>query len=535
MATKLLYIKLGGGSMKSVRGSQKREHILFKMIVVVPVLMLWFQNCSSSKMDFKVDTASLQAAAPICRDMSAYEIIPKLKFAWDHASAQEPLYSQVMSTPVVGDIDGDGIPEIAFTTFKGGSYNSPGYVRVISGANGQEKWSAMKPEHMSFGSMAPLLIDIEGDGKGEVIYLSRAVSGSINMIALNSDGSERWVLNKPSGAMNCDDSLSAADIDNDGIADIVAPGFVVSESKAKIPFIKANLDIVACYNVPVNLQPMSQTAKMSIVNAGGIMNVQGKTISKFSKIGFPAIADIYANHVGSEIVLAGGSSFQVYTSKGVLIVDKTLTEHTNSTCTGAIGGGQATIGDFDGNAQSLEIAIATGRSLTIYDVSGNKIAGSLTTDCSSRKTGVASFDFNGDSKPEIIYADEQYLRIYELDGSLNLKTIWQTINPSGTLSEYPVVADADGDGYADLIVAQNSYSYDLKPESPFYKMNGVRVFGPSVEGSWMPTRAVWNQHNYFITNVTDDLRATSATYSMGQLPKAFKRNTFQDIPEVKCK
>ncbi len=349
MATKLLYIKLGGGSMKSVRGSQKREHILFKMIVVVPVLMLWFQNCSSSKMDFKVDTASLQAAAPICRDMTVYEIIPKLKFAWDHASTQEPLYSQVMSTPVVGDIDGDGIPEIAFTTFKGGSYNSPGYVRVISGANGQEKWSAMKPEHMSFGSMAPLLIDIEGDGKGEVIYLSRAVSGSVNMIALNSDGSERWVLNKPSGSMNCDDSLSAADIDNDGIADIVAPGFVVSESKGKIPFVKANLEIVACYNVPVNLQPMSTLTKMSIVNAGGIMNVQGKTISKFSKTGFPAIADIYKNHLGSEIVLAGGSSFQVYSSKGVLIVDKALTEHTNSTCTGVIGGGQATIGDFDGD------------------------------------------------------------------------------------------------------------------------------------------------------------------------------------------
>lgn len=511
----------------------KRKYALLLAATVVPGLLFSFQNCSSPKMAFQVDPASL-AVAPQCREMTAFEIVPKLKYEWDHAASPQPLYSQVMSTPMVGDLEGDGIPEIVFTTFKGGAWSSSGYIRVISGVDGREKWSATKPELMAYGTIAPLLIDIEGDGKVEIIYLNRAASGT-NVIALNYDGTQRWILNKSSASQMCDDSLSAADLDSDGIADIVAPGFVVSE-KNKMPYIKNTLEILGCYNMAVNLEkPVGSKAKMNIVNAAGIMDAQGKILSRFSKTGFPAVADIYPEHAGSEIVLTGGASFQIYSAKGVKIVDNVLNEHTENSCaTGSVGGGQASIGDFDGDETSLEIAVATGRSLTIYDVSGKKIAGSLTRDCSSRRTGVASFDFNGDKKPEIIYADEQYLRIYELDGSLNLRTIWETKNPSGTLSEYPVVADADADGYADLIVAQNSYSYDSTPESPFYQMNGVRVFGPTVEGSWMPTRAVWNQHNYFITNVTDDLRPTTTTYSMGQLPKSFKRNTFQDVPELKC-
>lgn len=512
----------------------KRHRVLLITVVLVPTLLLSFQNCSSSQMEFKVDPASLAIEVPICREMTAVEIAPKLKFEWDYSKSFEPSYNRVMSTPVVGDLDGDGVPEIVFTTFKGNAYTSPGYIRVINGADGHEEWTADKPELMAYGTIAPLLIDIEGDGKAEVIYLNKAASGT-NVIALNYDGTQRWIINKPTSATVTDDSLSATDLDRDGIADIVAPGFVVSE-KNKMPYIKTQLELVAGYNIPLNLQlaQPSSKPKMNIVNAMGIMDMYGKTVAKFNKTGHPAVADIYPDQAGSEIVLIGGGTFQVYSSQGKILVDKTLTEHTENTCSGTIGGGQATIGDFDGDEKSLEIAVATGRSLTIYDVKGNKIAGSLTRDCSSRKTGVASFDFNGDKKPEIVYADEQYLRIYELDGSLNLRPIWEIKNPSGTLSEYPVVADADGDGYADLVVSQNSYSYDATPDSPFYQMNGVRAFGPTVKGSWMPTRAVWNQHNYFITNVTDDLRPTTTTYTMGQLPKSFKRNTFQDIPEVKC-
>lgn len=512
-----------------------RYRVLLITFVLVPTLLFTFQNCSSSQMDFKVDPASLAVEVPVCRDMMAVEIVPKLKFEWDYSKSFEPSYSQVMSTPVVGDLDGDGVPEIVFTTFKGRAWSSPGYIRVINGADGHEEWTADKPELMAYGAIAPLLIDLEGDGKAEVIYLNKAASGT-NMVALNYDGTKRWIINKPTSATVTDDSLSATDLDRDGIADIVAPGFVVSE-KNKMPYIKNSLELVGAYNIPVNLQlaQSSSKPKMNIVNAMGIMDMYGKTVAKFNQTGHPAIADIYPEHVGSEIVLMGNANFQVYSSQGKILVNKTLSEHTETACEGTLGGGQATIGDFDGNEKSLEIAVATGRSLTIYDVRGNKIAGSLTRDCSSRKTGVASFDFNGDKKPEIIYADEQYLRIYELDGSFNLRTIWETKNPSGTLSEYPVVADADGDGYADLVVAQNSYSYDSAPDSPFYQMNGVRVFGPTVQGSWMPTRAVWNQHNYFMTNVTDDLRPTTTTYAMGQLPKSFKRNTFQDVPEMKCK
>ena len=54
-----------------------------------------------------------------------------------------------------------------------------------------------------------------------------------------------------------------------------------------------------------------------------------------------------------------------------------------------------------------------------------------------------------------VYADELYMRIY--DGTTG-EVLTQECNTSGTLHEYPLVADVDGDGQADIVVTSNSYS-----------------------------------------------------------------------------
>ncbi|MNS46018.1 FG-GAP repeat protein [compost metagenome] len=229
-----------------------------------------------------------------------------------------------------------------------------------------------------------------------------------------------------------------------------------------------------------------------------------------------------------------------------MLFDNKLSEHADLLCSGrtTVGGGQSTIGDFDGNSATLEIAVATGKSLTIFNNKGAKVAGYTTQDCSSLSTGITSFDFNGDGKPEIIYADEQYVRIFEMDGSNNLKVIWSEINPSGTLREYPVVADVDGDGYSELVVVANNMWVDVNSvyQTPEQRdlarpVTGLRVFGPQSVRAWMPTRAVWNQHAYMASNVTDDLKATASTLVNGAYPTFFKRNVqkglFQQTCEVK--
>ena len=128
-----------------------------------------------------------------------------------------------------------------------------------------------------------------------------------------------------------------------------------------------------------------------------------------------------------------------------------------------------------------------------------------------------------------------------MDGSLNLKVIWQEVNPSGTLREYPVVADVNGDGYAELVVVsnnmwvdQNSIYQTAEQRNAARNVTGVRVFGPTVPKSWMPTRPVWNQHAYMASNVTDDLQATASTLVNGVLPTFFKRNVQKGLFQQVC-
>jgi len=107
------------------------------------------------------------------------------------------------------------------------------------------------------------------------------------------------------------------------------------------------------------------------------------------------------------------------------------------------------------------------------------------------------FDFDGDGSAEVIYSDEINLRVYTgSDGTV----LWSTCNTTGTLVEYPLVADVDGDGHADIVAVSNDYS-GITCEGT--KQTGVRVFGDSLD-SWVRTRRVWNQHTYHVTNIPPD-------------------------------
>ena len=67
---------------------------------------------------------------------------------------------------------------------------------------------------------------------------------------------------------------------------------------------------------------------------------------------------------------------------------------------------------------------------------------------------------------------------------------------SCTWYEYVLVADVDADANAEIVAVAND-------NCGFGPQRGVFVYGAS-QDNWVPTRQIWNQHSYHVTNIEDD-------------------------------
>ena len=132
----------------------------------------------------------------------------------------------------------------------------------------------------------------------------------------------------------------------------------------------------------------------------------------------------------------------------------------------------------------------------------------------SGQTGLTLFDFNQDEIMEIIYRDCENLRIINGSGKSHITgndtirpyNIYTRMMSAGTGCEYPVVADINGDGSAEIITSGLLDQSLPGPIGPGY--GGLHVFGSP--DNWGAARKVWNQYMYHVTNVNEDL--TIPTY-----------------------
>ncbi|MEL6535944.1 MAG: FG-GAP-like repeat-containing protein, partial [Bacteroidota bacterium] len=119
----------------------------------------------------------------------------------------------------------------------------------------------------------------------------------------------------------------------------------------------------------------------------------------------------------------------------------------------------------------------------------------------SALTGTAVFDFNGDGSFEVVYRSTNEL--YIIDGATG--DPYNTNHegcPAGTYTDYPIVADINGDGITEIVVGCQPNA------SPIHNAdnNGfLRLYGAAPGQKWVPARRLWNQHGYFNVNINDDL------------------------------
>jgi FG-GAP-like repeat len=422
-----------------------------------------------------------------------------------------PVVIQLDDDSCDGEINERDIPEIVFLTFAGGDYLNNGTIHAISIVNGSvvEKWSrnagAVSPNHPVLGIAAG---NFDGQPGNEVAVCT--TDGRVR--AYSGAGDELWLSAPSSCALPI-----LADLDQDGHVEVITESQILDGATGATIKTFSNQGGVTAYD-------MNGDGRLDLVGTAAILQADGVTdiarlpfsndykfffaIGDLDRDGTPevVVANVLKHTIDVWHYKAGVMGNAEYVRQDIDINATLSPELCPDGYAGrSYGGGAPTIADFNGDGFP-DVAIAGGVGYAVFDgvklmnpsVANNQtnLWIAQTQDCSSAQTGSSVFDFNGDGKAEVVYADELKLRVYNgTDGNL----LYSTCNTNGTAYEYPLVADVDNDGQADIVAVSNNYSgFNCNGE----QTTGVRIFG-AANNDWVRTRSVWNQHTYHVTNVSE--------------------------------
>jgi hypothetical protein len=524
---------------------------------------------------------------PLCEGEPQFsDIEPVLEWYWPGISYGGFYYQNIMVSPAVGDVNGDGVPDVVVVVYHDSSYATNNLIVVLNGegdgqGNGQVLFtipSAADPAApMACGSSSVALGNFDADPGLEIVY--NMVGGGIRIADNDGVGDVCDATNYPgcsgvritgSGAATVIvGGPSVADLDHDSMPDIVIRCQALNGHDISDPAMDF-MDVAGCeYNTVV--ADLDQDLRPEIIDASHAVtadpNIPGGqplwTTANGQTSGFVAVADILPDNPGPEVInicfgffLLDGQTGAVLVGPGGTVLDASIPIPGGGT------GGAPTVADFDGDGFP-EVSTAGTAAYVVYDpdctdppIRGGQCDSGTTDfmlwttstqDFSSSCTGSSVFDFQGDGPAEVLYNDECFLHIY--DGLTGAELVNPVIpNSSRTWAEYPLVADVDGDGNAEMIVISNEdkaisrdnchiswkdanvpidwlcqytvctigpactggiggtcsgVGYQCDAAGICHRpggTHGVRIYG-DLNDRWVKTRPVWNQFSYHVTNI----------------------------------
>ncbi len=437
------------------------------------------------------------------------------------------------SLPAVGDINGDGTPDVAINFYPLVKWY--GQLWVVDGATGVVIWKDVKAD-LGYGS-GLTLADLDRDGTVEVLGVRRKGGGPgglklpipgvpppmYQVAVWDSTGlmidSSAWFENTD---FDYATGISVSDMDHDGQPEIVA-GRVIFNTDLEVEgkgtrgrgaYSSGKLG-------PITVPTESSLSAVADVDLDGVEEVivgnakygpDGTELwyDKKQQDAMISVANLDDDPEGEWIGVSGNNIRAVDTDGTVIWGPKVLNAAANILS-------PAAIGNLDDDPYP-EIIVAGGSQLVVFNHDGSRLwasgpadpelcaeepvqpftggppTGATTIQDCSGATGASIFDFEGDGTPEVVYIDE--LSMYAFDGKTGDVKFYSDRHDSNTMMDYPVIVDVDADGSAEILVCHNGSPY------------GLTVYGNG-DGRWAPTRTVWNQHAYSINNVEDDLTIPS--------------------------
>ena len=452
-----------------------------------------------------------------------------------------------MSTPMVADMDGDGLPEIIACCY---TYSAPWYsagFHVVNGQTGELKYDISTVQYRNAGQMMTIA-DVDYDGKSELFLMGR----DRKIYCYNYNGGIRWTS---TNTVDNNYLLSAADVNNDGEAEIVCGKYIYNAQTGALLLEGTMVETGMGFGAPHSVDSYhpayymyalgdvdgdgtpelcagNTVYKMHIVNTSGTIGNNWSILRQASlpdsivnKDGQTFIVD-FDNDGDFDICVIGVThSLNNYTHSHTLDVyvwdgqTSQLIAHSPLVVNSEWGASIPYSGDLNGDGFPEIIFAVTnvGMLAYTYDTITSTMRMVHNHAPFGETSGFTVFDFNQDGRNEIVYRGTQQLFI--VDG-ITLDNLNAPVTAySGTVTEYPVVADVNADGHAEIIVTRAYYDWSTG------NANGwVAVYGSQVPGAWSSARKVWNQWAYSSVNINEDMTVpqyrfdVSTTFPNGKKP-----------------
>lgn len=344
---------------------------------------------------------------------------------------------------------------------------------------------------------------------------------------------QKWISPDPQGT----DALTAeqpaiVDLDRDGIAEILVGRVVLDGLTGAVKWRGVAGRGVNSFMGPISIAAdldldgvMEVIAGNTAYRADGLelwtydfgSDGSGQLCGSYPCDGFNATGNFDSDPEGEVVIVRDGMVY-ILEHDGQLLVKIPIPL---DNCT-RNEGGAPTVADFDADGEP-EIGVAGADFYVVFDLEccdslpacAAVPAGATQCesagvrwsvpnhDCSSRATGSSVFDFDGDGAAEVVYNDECHFRIFRGDDG---QILFEQPNHSHTRLEYTVIADVDNDGNAEIVFIENAWCSSGVANCPVEvcadPTQGIQIWGDAND-RWVPTRRIWNQNSYHITNITE--------------------------------